>query len=172
MTPERWSRVSPIFDAALEVAPQNREAFLAEACAGDEDVLLEVKRLLAEDERAEGFLDQPVIGPRAPTEGCNGSNSASQATKTTLAGKLIHGRFAIRARLGAGGMGEVLLAEDIKLKRCVALKRVAPKMRSDECYRERLLHEARRASAINNPHIAQVYDVLEEDDETFLLMEY
>ncbi len=82
------------------------------------------------------------------------------------------GRFAIRARLGAGGMGEVYLADDTKLKRHVALKRVAPRLRSDPSYRRRLLSEAQRASFLSDQHIAHVYDVFEENDETFLVMEY
>jgi len=82
------------------------------------------------------------------------------------------GRFTIRARLGAGGMGEVYLAEDTKLKRSVALKRMAPKLRSDERYRHRFIKEAERASSLNDHRIAGIYDVLEERDETFLVMEY
>lgn len=97
---------------------------------------------------------------------------SSQTTEDDLTGKLVQGRFRIKARLGAGGMGEVYLADDPKLKRCVALKRLPPHMRSDERYRSNLLREARRASALNDPHVAQVYDVLEDQGEAFLLMEY
>jgi serine/threonine-protein kinase len=96
----------------------------------------------------------------------------SQTTEGILTGKLIQGRFRIRARLGAGGMGEVFLADDSKLKRSVALKRLPPQMRSDERYRSSLLREAQRASSLNDPNIAHVYDVLEEDGEAYLLMEY
>lgn len=82
------------------------------------------------------------------------------------------GRFAIRARLGAGGMGEVYRAEDTKLKRPVALKRMAPRLQADERYRRRFLKEAERASALSDQHIAGLYDVLEERGEIFLVMEY
>ncbi|MFQ5926217.1 MAG: serine/threonine-protein kinase, partial [Terriglobia bacterium] len=82
------------------------------------------------------------------------------------------GRFAIRARLGAGGMSEVYRAEDTKLKRSVALKRMAPHLRADEHYRRRFLKEAERASSLNHPHIAGLYDVLEEKGEIYLVMEY
>lgn len=82
------------------------------------------------------------------------------------------GRFLICARLGAGGMGEVYRAEDTKLKRTVALKRIAPHLRSDQRYRQRLLREAEYASRLNDPHIASIYDVVEDGDETFLVMEY
>jgi tRNA A-37 threonylcarbamoyl transferase component Bud32 len=82
------------------------------------------------------------------------------------------GRFAIRALLGTGGMGEVYRAEDIRLKRPVALKRVSRKLGADPRAREHILKEAERASALNSPHIAAVYDVLEENGEVFLVMEY
>jgi eukaryotic-like serine/threonine-protein kinase len=88
-----------------------------------------------------------------------------------LTGKMI-GRFAVRARLGAGGMGEVYRADDTKLKRTVALKRVSPKLRSIPRYTDRLLHEAQLASGFNNPNIAAIYDTFEEGGEIYLVMEF
>jgi serine/threonine-protein kinase len=82
------------------------------------------------------------------------------------------GRFVIRARLGSGGMGEVYRADDTKLKRSVALKRMSPKLRADAHYRQRFLKEAERASSLSDQRIAGIYDVLEENGETFLVMEY
>jgi serine/threonine protein kinase/tetratricopeptide (TPR) repeat protein len=88
-----------------------------------------------------------------------------------LAGSRI-GRFVIRSKLGAGGMGEVYYAEDTKLQRPVALKRVSRKLRSNPEARRHILREAQRASALSSEHIASVYDVVEERDELFLVMEY
>lgn len=88
-----------------------------------------------------------------------------------LTGRTV-GRFVIRSRLGAGGMGEVYYAEDTTLRRPVALKRVTNKLGSDPESRQRLLREAQRASALNSEHIAAVHDVVEEDGEFFLVMEY
>jgi serine/threonine-protein kinase len=82
------------------------------------------------------------------------------------------GRFVLRTRLGTGGMGEVYKAEDTKLKRVVAIKRLSAAMRTDPTSRQRLMVEARRACALNHPHIAAVYDIVEEKDELFLVMEY
>jgi eukaryotic-like serine/threonine-protein kinase len=82
------------------------------------------------------------------------------------------GRFTIRSRLGAGGMGEVYLAEDTMLRRPVALKRLAPALRTDEHYRHRFIKEAERASSLNDQHIAGIYDVIEDRNETFVVMEY
>jgi tetratricopeptide (TPR) repeat protein/tRNA A-37 threonylcarbamoyl transferase component Bud32 len=82
------------------------------------------------------------------------------------------GRFAIRARLGGGGMGEVYLADDLRLKRRVALKRLSPKLRDDAQYHERLLREAEFSSRLSCENIAAIYDVFESEGEFFLVMEY
>jgi tetratricopeptide (TPR) repeat protein len=69
-------------------------------------------------------------------------------------------------------MGEVYLADDTRLKRVVALKRLAPRLQSDPLSRRHFLKEAERASQLSHHHIAGLYDVLEEQGETFLVMEY
>ena len=92
--------------------------------------------------------------------------SSEDLTGTTI------GRFAIRQRLGAGGMGEVYLADDTTLKRRVAVKRLSSRLREDPRYHRRFLHEAERASALNSQHIAGIYDVLEQDGHLYLVMEY
>ncbi len=99
------------------------------------------------------------------------SSPADFPVVTDLTGRTI-GRFAIRARLGAGGMGEVYRADDTALKRPVALKRIAPRLQSDESYRKRFLREAQCASGLTNQNIAGVYDVLEADGEIFVVMEF
>jgi eukaryotic-like serine/threonine-protein kinase len=88
-----------------------------------------------------------------------------------LAGRVV-GRFAIRDRIGKGGMGEVYRAEDTKLKRTVAIKRISPKFRDNPIYRSRLMKEARNASVLNDPNITAVYDVFNDGDEYFLVMEF
>ena len=92
-------------------------------------------------------------------------------SNSDLTGKTI-GRFLIRERLGGGGMGEVYLAEDTGLKRQVALKRISPALRADAESRQRLWKEAEWASRLNDPHIAAVYDVIEDGGEVLVVMEY
>ncbi|MCI0354105.1 MAG: tetratricopeptide repeat protein [Acidobacteria bacterium] len=92
-------------------------------------------------------------------------------TSEDLTGTTI-GRFAIRERLGAGGMGEVYLADDTTLKRRVAVKRLSSRLREDPRYHRRFLHEAERASALNSRHIAGIHDVLELGGHLYLVMEY
>jgi serine/threonine protein kinase len=97
--------------------------------------------------------------------------ATSVYAKDSLSGT-IAGRFRIGERLGKGGMGEVYRAEDIRLKRTVALKRLAPQLRADPHYRHRFQEEAERVSRFSDPHIAAVYDVLEDQGESILVMEY
>lgn len=92
--------------------------------------------------------------------------SARDLSGTTI------GRFAIHELLGKGGMGEVYRATDLRLKRQVALKRIAPHLRGDRRSRERLWKEAEWASRLSDPHIAAVHDVIEEENELFIIMEY
>lgn len=115
--------------------------------------------------RLEGTAPQP-----APM-GTPQDESAVIRAAEDLSGLSI-GRFRVISRLGSGGMGEVYRAEDTRLKRTVALKRVAPRLRADPAYHARFLKEAERASALNNPHIAGIYDVFEDNGELVLVMEH
>lgn len=92
-------------------------------------------------------------------------------TGESLSG-VVAGRFQIRGKLGSGGMGEVYRADDTRLKRTVALKRMSPHLRTNHVYRQRFLKEAERASGLSGEHVAAIYDVLEEQGEIFLIMEY
>lgn len=84
----------------------------------------------------------------------------------------VAGRFVIVKMLGAGGMGQVYQAQDTKLRRTVAIKRMAPRLQRDEGDHRRFLREAQQASALNHPNIASIYDVIEDKGETLLIMEY
>jgi tetratricopeptide (TPR) repeat protein/TolB-like protein len=99
------------------------------------------------------------------------TTSKSEELPQPLSGTVV-GRFIIRERLGRGGMGEVYRAEDMRLKRDVALKRLAPSLRADPIYRLRFQQESERVSRFSDPHIAAIYDVVEEQSELFLVMEY
>jgi serine/threonine protein kinase len=83
------------------------------------------------------------------------------------------GHYSITARIGAGGMGEVFLAEDTRLERKAAIKFLPAEMAADPERRQRFIQEARAASAINHPHVCVVYDVGESDDgRPFIAMEF
>jgi serine/threonine protein kinase len=82
------------------------------------------------------------------------------------------GRYEIRSKIGAGGMGEVYLAQDPKLERKVAIKVLPAKSVSDESAKSRLLREARAAAKLDHPNICAIHEVGEEDDQTFIVMQY
>lgn len=83
------------------------------------------------------------------------------------------GHYQISAKLGAGGMGEVFLAEDTRLERKAAIKFLPRELADDADRRQRFLKEARAASALNHPHVCVVYDVGETADGVpFIAMEY
>ena len=81
------------------------------------------------------------------------------------------GRYEIRSRLGAGGMGEVYLADDTKLDRKIALKILPTDVASNKDRMARFVREAKSAAALNHPNIAHVYEIGESADVNFIAME-
>src|SRR5213594_5213520 len=81
-------------------------------------------------------------------------------------------RYEIRSKIGAGGMGEVYLAQDTKLDRKVAIKFLPERLVADEQARKRLVREARAAAKLDHPNICSIYEVGEEDDRSFIVMQY
>src|SRR5262245_41651309 len=163
MKPERWRQIDQLLEAALERQPEERAAFLAVACAGDKSLRLEVESLLRADEAAESFIEEPVVALAA--------EAIAKQPAEALAGQRI-GHYQILSRLGSGGMGEVYLAEDLKLARKVAIKFLSPTLMVDEQARKRLLREARAAAALDHPNICTIYEVGDEAGRSFIVMQY
>ncbi len=89
-----------------------------------------------------------------------------------MIGKTV-GHYRITSKLGAGGMGEVFLAEDTRLDRKAAIKFLPAELAGDQERRQRFLTEAKAASALNHPHVCTVYDVGETADGIpFIAMEF
>ncbi len=86
--------------------------------------------------------------------------------------KLIAGKYRIVEEIGRGGMGVVYKAEDLKLKRLVALKFLPPHLMNSPELKERFLIEAQAAAALSHPNICVIYEVGEAEDQSFIAMEY
>ncbi|HEY8224836.1 MAG TPA: serine/threonine-protein kinase, partial [Pyrinomonadaceae bacterium] len=82
------------------------------------------------------------------------------------------GRYEIRSKLGAGGMGEVYLAEDSQLRRRVAVKILPGDLASNQDRMRRFIQEAQAAAALNHPNIATVHEIGESDGVNFIAMEF
>ncbi len=82
------------------------------------------------------------------------------------------GRYEIVSNIGAGGMGEVYLAEDTSLHRRVALKVLPVTVASDNDRMRRFKQEATAAASLNHPNIAHIYEIGEADGTRFIAMEF
>src|SRR5436189_3791085 len=82
------------------------------------------------------------------------------------------GRYEIRSKLGEGGMGEVYLAQDIKLDRKVALKILPSELAANRDRMRRFVQEAKAASALNHPNIITIYEIDESGATHFIATEF
>jgi serine/threonine protein kinase len=156
MTPDQWKRAKQLFEAALDLEPAKRHAFLDAACQGNAELRAEVEQLLAEDEIAGGFMDEPLVSVQA---------------KPLSAGRRL-GPYEILSAVGAGGMGEVYRARDTRLRRVVAIKVLPGKLASNPKARLRFEREARAVASLSHPHICALYDVGHEDGVDYLVIEF
>src|SRR5581483_5106572 len=163
MTPERYQQIGELCETALELEPGERAAFLDRACAGDEALRQEVESLLAADEQAGNFIAVPALELAA--------GMMAEQQPRTMAGERI-GHYRVLSLLGKGGMGEVYLAEDTRLRRKVALKLLPGYFTADEQRVRRFRQEAQAASALNHPNIITIHDIGEVDGRHYIATEY
>ncbi|MBA4123236.1 MAG: protein kinase [Acidobacteria bacterium] len=164
MKRENWQKVKAIFDSAVEVAPDNRSAFLNDACADDGELRREVETLLASSDEAESFMETPFAGEIAglildtpPNQLKNGQGFS---------------HYKIVRQIGVGGMGEVYLAQDQKLDRQVAIKILNEKFSRHESNLERFIREAKAASALNHPNILVIHEIGENEAANYIVSEF
>jgi eukaryotic-like serine/threonine-protein kinase len=163
MTPEQYRRVGEIYHGAMELAPEDREDFLAEACGSDDELRCEVESLLQAREQAGGYLGAHALEVAAEL-------IANQKIPS-LAGHRL-GQYQVLSLIGAGGMGQVYLADDTRLGRKVALKVLPPAFTRDPDRIRRFEQEAKTASALNQPNILTIHEIREIDSCHFIVSEY
>src|SRR5215470_18022930 len=105
MQGERWRQVDKIFHDLIDQTPEQRVSFLEQVCANDPSLKKEIEQLIEAYERSESFQ----------------GSTATAAAYESLVGRSL-GSYEVKGLLGCGGMGEVYLARDSKLKRDVAIK--------------------------------------------------
>lgn len=162
MTPERWQQIKAVLASALELQSSQRMAYVLEACAGDEALRREVESLLAHGEKTTNFLEAPTLEEAAKV--------FYETQGASLIGRRV-GCYQVLSLIGAGGMGQVYQAHDLRLDRDVAVKVLPAGLLADEASRRRFRKEALTLAKLNNPHIAVIYDVAQEAGVDYLVME-
>jgi serine/threonine protein kinase len=170
MNPEFWQQLKSVFNSALDLAPEQRPAYLAEACAGDDELRRRVDGLLASHENAGPFLRSPAVVDA-------GLVASAEPTSVTEAegrvGQRI-GPYEIIRELGHGGMGTVFLAvrADDQYRKLVAIKLVNRGMDTDLILR-RFIVERQILANLEHPNIASLLDGgSTQDGLPYFVMEY
>ncbi len=165
MEPERWQQINDLFQSATERAPEERAAFLDQACHGDEGMCREVESLIASYERAENFIESPAfeVSPELLTNDRAGA----------LVGELI-GHYRVESLIGVGGMGVVYLARraDEQYEKLVAIKLIKRGMDTDSVLRH-FRNERQILASFDHPNIARLFDgATTKSGLPYFVMEY
>lgn len=160
MKQANWDRIQEIYHAALAMPRAEWGAFVAQACGNDSDLLLEVFSLLKADDSSNGFLESPIIKLTFAPE--------------DLVGVTIDERYLVERELGPGGMSQVYVALDLKLKRqAVVIKILSDTLVHDSYARQKFDQEVEALLRIDHPGVVRVLDVGQLPDERpYIVMPY
>ncbi len=162
---ERWARVKELFEAAVELDPNQRPSFLTNACGDDKGLRDEIESLLKSDEQTGGFIEQPAFSiPR---------DLFSDNLDDACAGRQF-GAYQVIREIGRGGLGAVYLAAraDDEYRKQVALKIIRRGLDTDDIIR-RFRNERQILAQLDHPNIARLIDGGTTDDGLpYFVMEY
>ena len=161
MPDKNWKRVKDVFHEALRRSSDERAQFLDDECNGDKDLRIEVESLLESLREAQTFLETPII-----------SASADRQTEWHLENGRRLSHYKIIEPIGSGGMGEVYLAEDERLRRQVALKVLPLDLAQDRTRLSRFQREANAVSALNHPNILTIFEFENVDGLQYFASEF
>src|SRR6266568_3454857 len=153
MPPQRWERIKMLFEQAQECPAGERPAFLSAARGNDEEMRVEIERMLASESACGDFLE------RAPFRLPHLISPAGVEQHRLRPGDVLCGRFKIQELLGRGGMGEVYAAYDSELEEFVALKTIRAEFADDDQRIGLLRREVQQARRIVHPGVCRVYDL-------------
>jgi serine/threonine protein kinase/TolB-like protein len=163
MTPERWQQINEVYHLALDLDANRQATFLTEACAGDAGLRDEVKSLIVSHDQAGTFISEPALRVAA--------RLLAEDRAASLVGRMFS-HYRIESLLGVGGMGEVYLAEDTKLERKVAVKVLTEQFTQHESNLNRLIQEAKAASALNHPNILVIHEIGVSEEAHYIVSEF
>ena len=167
MSPEQWQKIHELFETALERPVEERAAFLAQACTGDEEMQRRVEAMLAADARNDLLIDRPAYQAVDTLPSSLPGSEDSQSSS----GEMI-GTYRLIEELGHGGMGTVYLVQDTRLGRRAALKLLPSHLATNPEGVRRFQREARTASALNHPNIITIYDFGRENGRDYIVSEF
>ena len=156
-----WRRIKEIFHEALRRKESDRDEFLNECCDGDVDLRIEVESLLQSLQESKSFLEVPAL-----------SSSAGGAVAWQFSPGEIVSHYRVVKPIGAGGMGQVYLADDQKLPRQVALKILPGQVLENIDRLRRFKREALAVSALNHPNILTIFEFDEVNGIPLIASEY
>jgi TolB-like protein/Tfp pilus assembly protein PilF/predicted Ser/Thr protein kinase len=162
MTPERWQQINELYHLTLELDANRQATFLNEACGADAALRDEVESLIVSHDQAGTFISEPALKVAARV--------LAEDRATSRVGRTFS-HYRIESLLGVGGMGEVYLAEDTGLDRKVAVKFLTEEF-SRESNLNRLIQEAKAASALNHPSILVIHEIVVSEEANYIVSEF
>jgi serine/threonine-protein kinase len=173
MTPERWDRLTELFETALQCQSQERSAFLARACAGDAELRTEVESLIAEHESAGDFLNRPAMIEASFVLRESLQDGSGPAELDSRVGITVSNRYQIEGSLGRGGQALVYRARDLMLMSKPVVVKILATMGQNASLHKRFQHEVEALSRIDHPGVVGVLDMGNlPDGSPFLVMQY